>query len=96
VTLKDLPAPSTLGPNTMYVAWMVTPLLDVTRRLGEVHNGEQDLGEASWNKFRIIITAEPSRDAEKVRSGPVILRGLSPSGKMRPHDYSNLGIGGPC
>lgn len=96
LTLKDLPAPATTGVNTVYVAWMVTPLLDVSKRLGVVHNGQQDLGEASWNKFRVIITAEPGADSASVRQGPVILRGLSPSGKMRPHDYSNLGIGGPC
>jgi hypothetical protein len=95
IDVQGMPNPASLGAYRVYVAWLATPLMDQTRKLGVVKNGTQDVGEVSWNKFRLIITAEASGDV-KTRSGPVVLRGISPSARLQPHDYSNIGIGPPC
>ena len=64
-------------------------------RLGAARNGVFDRGEVRWNKFRILITAERSANVS-TPTGPVVLRGSSPSGRMLPHDVCHLGYGGPC
>jgi hypothetical protein len=95
VSLCGLPAPASLGPYTTYVVWASTWLVDQTRRLGTALNGERDLGEVQWNKFRILVTAERSATV-RAPTGPVVLQGSSPSGRMLPHDVCHLGYGGPC
>jgi suppressor of ftsI len=83
--VEGLPAPSSLGPYTAYIAW-ATPLeLDPVVRLGEVRNGASELGEVFFNKYMILVTAEPSADGAE-RTGPLVLRGRSPSARMEAHD----------
>jgi len=83
--VEGLPSPSSLGPFTAYVAW-VSPLeLDPVVRLGEVRNGTVELGEVAFNKYLILVTAEPSPDVSE-RTGPIVLRGRSPSARMEAHD----------
>jgi len=83
--VEGLPPASSLGPYTAYVAW-ATPLeLDPVVRLGEVRNGVSDLGEVFFNKYMILVTAEPSADGSE-RTGPLVLRGRSPSARMEAHD----------
>jgi len=87
--ISGLPDPATLGPYQTYVAW-ATPLeLDPIIKLGAVTDGENDLGEVSFNKFMVLITAEPSPEVDE-RSGPLILRGRSPSSRMEAHDLMTL------
>ena len=95
VSLCGLPAPSALGPYTTYVVWASTWLVDETKRLGALRDGERDLGEVQWNKFRILVTAERTARVP-APTGPIVLRGSSPSGRMLPHDLCHLGYGGPC
>lgn len=95
VRLCGLPAPAALGPYTTYVVWASTWLVDETDRLGAVLDGERDLGEVRWNKFRILVTAERTATV-RAPTGPIVLRGSSPSGRMLPHDVCHLGYGGPC
>ena len=56
--LTGLPAPSTLGPYTTYVAWAATTNLDKWYRLGAVKNGTSTVGKVELNKFMFVITAE--------------------------------------
>lgn len=78
ITLTGLPAPATLGRYSAYVAWAVTPDLEVWQRLGPVGNGTTTLGRIELNKFLLVVSAEANADAA-TRSGPVLLRGYSPS-----------------
>ncbi|HCK91098.1 MAG TPA: hypothetical protein DHW54_07930, partial [Gemmatimonadetes bacterium] len=87
--ISGLPNPSSLGPYQTYIAW-ATPLeLDPVIKLGPVSNGENDLGEVSFNKFMVFVTAEASLEVDQ-RSGPLILRGRSPSSRMEAHDLMAL------
>ncbi len=87
--LSRLPDPSQLGPYTTFVAWATPLSLDPVVKLGEVHNGENELGEVSFNKYLLWITAERSADVAE-RSGPLIIRGRSPSSRMEAHDLLAL------
>jgi len=87
--LARLPDPSELGPYTTYVAW-ATPLeLDPVVKLGTVENGRNELGEVSFNKYLIWISAEASEDVAR-RDGPLVVRGRSPSSRMEAHDLMAL------
>lgn len=83
--IEGLPDPRALGDYTAYVAWATTPVLDPVIPLGTVTNGRNSLGEIALDKFLVLVTAEPSRGATE-RSGPLVLRGRSPSMRMQGHD----------
>lgn len=85
--IAGLPDPADLGPYTTYVAWATTPVLDPVQRLGEVGNGRATVGPVAFDKFLILISAEPSGSVE-ARSGPTVLRGSSPSARLQPHDLT--------
>lgn len=87
--LRGLPDPATLGPYTAYVAWLTTPVLSPMVKLGEVGNGVSEAGIADFNKFLILVTAEPALDGA-AREGRIVLRGSSPSNRMRDHDVMAL------
>ncbi|HEX2166295.1 MAG TPA: multicopper oxidase family protein [Longimicrobiales bacterium] len=83
--IDGLPDPRTLGAFTTYIAWAAPPNLAPLTKLGAVQNGRTVGGEVALNKFYLLVTAEPS-DSVSDRTGPVVLRGLSPSTRMRdPH-----------
>lgn len=82
VTASGLPAPSTLGAYTAYVAWEVTPELDRWVRLGTITNGKRTVGHADMNKFLFVITAEAD-SAPSAHAGPTVLHGTSPSGWLQ-------------
>jgi FtsP/CotA-like multicopper oxidase with cupredoxin domain len=84
VTLAGLPRPSTLGPYSTYVAWATSLAFGDEVRLGEVHNGTTRLRELAMLQFRVLITAEASA-APSRRSGPLVLRGTSPSARRLAH-----------
>lgn len=87
--LDRLPDPSSLGPYTTYVAWATPVALDPVVSLGEVTNGPNALGEVAFNKYLIWVSAEPSAEVGE-RSGPLIVRGRSPSTKMEAHDLLSM------
>ena len=60
ITAAGLPAPSTLGPYTVYVAWAVTPDLRQWVRLGTLTNGTTTVGPVALNKFLFVVSAESS------------------------------------
>ena len=83
--IAGLPDPVALGPYTTYVAWATPLALDPVVKLGEVSNGRNDLGEVAFNKYLLLITAEASPDVSQ-RTGPLVIRGRSPSSLMEAHD----------
>ena len=85
VEAEGLPEPSSLGPYSRYVLWAMPLTLWPMTNTGEVANGRQELAEVSLNKFMLLLTAEPDGELEE-RSGPIVLRGRSPSSRLEPHD----------
>ncbi len=89
ITLRDLPrAPA----GASYVAWAASPTMDVIKRLGLVRNGVNRAGEIALDRFLVLISAEASPVSAAPR-GPVLLRGESPSNRMRPPDLYQLSLG---
>ena len=89
LTATDLPMPKEFGEYETYVAWLTNPTFSLSRKLGVVENGTVELGEVNLNKFTILVTAEPSANVSR-RSGPLVLRGRSPSSLLEPHDVMQL------
>jgi len=95
VRVSNLPSPAALDPEARaWIAWATGPNLLPEIRLGEVRSaagvpgGEPGLvaaAEVTLDKFRVLVTAERDPDT-LVRTGPVALRGDSPSMRMLPHD----------
>ena len=83
--IARLPDPETLGDYATYVAWATPLALDPVIKLGEVRNGRNDLGEVAFNKYLVLVTAEASAQVTE-RTGPLIIRGRSPSSRMEAHD----------
>ncbi len=92
ITLEGLPPVGSLGAFTHYVAWVATPVLFPIRKLGVVGNGTTLLGPIDYNKFVVLITAEPS-DTTEDWSGPIVLRGQSASTRMLPPDIQEFSLG---
>jgi suppressor of ftsI len=86
--LGGLPDPSALGEDlTTFVAWAAPPNMHPLVRLGPVRNGRVAAGELSLNKYYVLVSAEVA-DTVSERRGPLVLRGLSPSTRMRdPHFF---------
>jgi FtsP/CotA-like multicopper oxidase with cupredoxin domain len=83
--IEGLPDPASLGAFTTYIAWAAPPNLAPLTRLGVVRNGRIETGEIALNKFYLFVSAESS-DTVTERRGLLVLRGLSPSTRMRdPH-----------
>ena len=64
-----------------YVVWAATPELDQVIRLGVLGEDSQVTGPVGWNKFLAFVSEETEADVE-IFSGPILLTGLSPSGRM--------------
>jgi len=93
IMAHDLPPVGWLGAYTGYVAWLASPNLEVVRRLGAIRNDSTIHATADWNKFTVIVTAEPSKPGQKW-SGAVVLVGRSPSSLMQSfadHPFYNTG-----
>jgi len=89
LTLAGLPDPRSLGAYSTYVAWVATPTLDAFTRLGEARNGTIEGGLVALNTFFVLISAEKTADVTE-RRGRLVLRGMSASALMRPHDFTAL------
>ena len=82
IDITGLPAASTLGAYSAYLAWAVTTDLKEWHRLGAVTNGKTTVGRAELNKFLLVITAEASAGSA-THGGPTVLHGTSPSGWLQ-------------
>jgi suppressor of ftsI len=86
---EGLPHPSTLGDFDRYVAWLTPVTLAPVVPLGHVANGIQDVGEAAFNTFLVLVSAEGAELGDSWK-GPLVLRGSSPGMVLRPHDVAFL------
>ena len=68
-------------PGASYVAWVATPELDQYHRLGAIGDSNTLEGAVGWNQFLVFVSEESDPDIEKW-DGPIMLTGLSPSGRM--------------
>ena len=93
VTLSGLPPADSLGAYVRYVAWAATPVMYPIERLGDVTNGTTTLGPIEFNKFVVIITAEPEGGPADEWRGRLVLRGQSPSTRMLPPDLLEFSLG---
>ncbi len=74
----------------VYVAWITTPELDRTEKLGPVSaSGTYMYRVSTMNKFILVISLEANEEVEK-RGGPTVLRGISPSGLMQNMESHEL------
>ena len=89
VSISGLPRSGGPEPETTFVAWVTTPLLDPMIRLGKVENGRHALGTVEFNKFIVLITAEADSAGARP-AGAIVLRGSSPSTAIQPHDLPTL------
>lgn len=64
-----------------YVVWAATPELDQSIRLGTLDDVDSVTGRVAWNKFLVFVSEETSADVD-AWAGPILLTGLSPSGRM--------------
>ena len=87
--VAGLPEPSSLGPYEQYILWAMPLDLDPVMNMGAVGNGHHELGEISFNKFMLLMTAEPAGKRTE-RSGPFVMRGRSPSARLEPHDLFQI------
>ncbi len=72
-----------LGPDRSLVAWITTPQLDQVKLLGPMDQALKASGTSEWNKFLVVITAEPNaKDLGSTWTGPIVARGMSRSGLM--------------
>ena len=79
ISVTRLKAPS----KGSYVAWVTTPSLDKTRRLGVLGADSRVHGQVEYNKFLLVISLEDDDGSSSERwKGPIVLRGMSRSGAM--------------
>ena len=64
-----------------YIAWAATPELDEHIEVGVLDQAGVLTGRVVWNKFLVFVSEEASADVERWR-GPIVLTGLSPSGRL--------------
>ncbi|WP_419861700.1 hypothetical protein [Candidatus Palauibacter sp.] len=67
--------------GAVYVAWAAKPELDEWVRLGTLGEDNRLAGRVAWNQFLIFVSEEASADVERWQ-GPIMLTGLSPSGRL--------------
>lgn len=81
--------------GTVPVAWAASPDLGTVVRLGALAEDGTLNGRVALNKFLVFVTAETDPSVERW-TGPVLLRGSSPSGRM--HSMAGHGPfeGEPC
>ena len=79
-----------------YVVWLSTPELDQIERIGPLDDSYQARGEVAWNKFLVIITLEQAGVDGDIWQGPVIMRGMSRSGRMHTMAGHGAFMAEPC
>ena len=90
--LEGLPAPSSFGDYSTYVAWVSPPTMHPVVRLGEVRDGRTTLPAIDLEKFVILVTAERAANTAEP-GGPTVLRGQSPSTRLQPPDLLQFMLG---
>lgn len=79
VIATDLPTPGA----GVYAVWLTTPRLDRIAYLGALDATLRLRGRVPWNKFLVVVTLEPAAsELSDTWTGPVVMRGMSRSGRM--------------
>ncbi len=89
--LQGLP-PLPRGARAGFVAWAAPPTLTPLQRLGVVREGATLTGPVGFDRFIVMISAEPDT-ATRVRRGAIVLRGESASNRLRPPDLFQFALG---
>ncbi|MQA91849.1 MAG: hypothetical protein GEU90_16770 [Gemmatimonas sp.] len=91
VETSGLPKP----PGVEHIVWVATPDLDQVTKLGVLDDEGRALGQVTYNKMLVFVTAERSTDLDRW-SGPILLRGISASGLMHTMAGHGPFLGMPC
>ena len=67
--------------GAVYVAWAAKPELDEWTQLGTLGEENRLTARVAWNQFLVFVSEEASADVERWQ-GPIVLTGLSPSGRL--------------
>ncbi len=67
--------------GAVYVAWAAKPELDEWMQLGTLSEENRLEARVAWNQFLVFVSEEASADVERWQ-GPIMLTGLSPSGRL--------------
>ncbi len=67
--------------GAVYVVWAAKPELDEWMQLGTLSDENRLEARVAWNQFLIFVSEEASADVERWQ-GPIMLTGLSPSGRL--------------
>ncbi len=67
--------------GAVYVVWAAKPELDEWVQLGTLSDENGLEARVAWNQFLIFVSEEASADVERWQ-GPIMLTGLSPSGRL--------------
>ncbi len=78
IRVEGLKAPG----SGAYVAWATDTDISSIVRLGELDENLRVRGQVRWNKFLVVITREPAGEPSDTWQGPIIMRGMSRSGRM--------------
>jgi len=65
-----------------YVAWVTDTEISEKIRLGAFGDDFRVSGQVHWNKFLVVITRESTAEPTDTWEGPIIMRGMSRSGRM--------------
>lgn len=77
------------------VVWAATPSLDQVQKLGTLDDNGGLSARIAFNKFLVFVTAEETPDVERW-AGPILIRGISPSGRMHTMAGHGPFQGEPC
>jgi suppressor of ftsI len=89
IRAEGLPEPEALGPYVRLVAWLTPPTLRPMIPLGTLEDGVLETTVPGFNTYLILISAE-QQELPGERTGPLVLRGSSPSMVLRPHDMAYI------
>ncbi|MDP3773585.1 MAG: multicopper oxidase family protein [Gemmatimonadales bacterium] len=92
ITFRLKGLPPVTGPRPGYVAWAAPPSMSPMVKLGVVREGMTRTGALAFDRFYLLVTAEPDTLATE-RHGAVLLRGESAGNRMRPADTYQYFLG---
>jgi len=85
------------APGETLVAWAAPPELEPLVRLGPFEPGETVDGVLDFNKFLVFVSIEPAGAPAADRwTGPIVLRGMSRSGRLRSMASHGMFEPEPC
>lgn len=65
-----------------WVVWVTDTEVEQIVRLGALDDNLRAAGRVQQNKFLVVLTREPTAEPTETWQGPIIMRGMSRSGRM--------------